>query len=124
MVFKWANLNIGRYPCLAFMFSSQAGVKMSAITARNAKLTGMKAGTPDIYLPYPNSKYSGLWIEMKRPKTTKSPKGVLSNEQKKWLEYLNKVGYRAIVAYGYEEAVAELKNYLSIPAGIPVQSQE
>lgn len=72
------------------------------------KQTGqLQKGVPDIFIPVPAGGYHGLWIEMKR-----EVGGVLSCEQRKWLDRLNADGYRAIVAKGADAAVEQIKEYL------------
>lgn len=113
-VIKWARLNVKHFPCLNWLHSSQAGVKMTATQARIAKAEGMISGISDLFLPYPNNEYAGLYIEMKKQKTATSAKGVLSQNQKDFLDYANAVGYKAVVAYGAIEAIGYIKEYLGI----------
>lgn len=112
-IFKWAFMSKRKYPMLNFMYSSQAGEKLkNAIVASRAKRAGLRAGVPDIFLPYPKGNYSGLFIELKRPikKGYASPK--VSDEQKKFLVYLNQVGYCAKVCYGAEQAIQLIELYI------------
>jgi hypothetical protein len=60
-------------------------------------------------LPVPAKGFHGLYIELKR--TGGTPCDVRP-EQSAWLEALNGHGYRAVVAYGWEEAVGLIKAYL------------
>lgn len=113
-VVKWAELASKRYPPLKWLHSSQAGVKLSITQARIAKAEGLKAGIADLFLPYPSKEYAGLYIEMKRPKTVTSAKGTLSEAQREFLDYANSVGYKAVVSYGANEAIAEIKKYLGL----------
>lgn len=113
-VIKWARLKAKESPCLNWLHSSQAGVKMSATQARIAKAEGMISGVSDLFLPLPLGKYAGLYIEMKRPKSPTSAKGRLSDSQKDFLDYANAVGYKAVVAYGASEAINYIKEYLGI----------
>lgn len=113
-VVKWAELASKRYPPLKWLHSSQAGVKLTITQARTAKAEGLKAGIADLFLPYPNNQYAGLYIEMKRPKTATSAKGTLSEAQREFLDYANSVGYKAVVSYGANEAIAEIKKYLGL----------
>ena len=62
---------------------------------------------PDIFLPAPRGGYAGLFIEMKRRKN-----GRVSIDQATWLKALEKQGYKAIVAHGWEEARDEIEGYL------------
>lgn len=107
-VFEWAALYEYRYPCLKMLYAIPNGGKRDIKTAKNLKKTGVKKGVPDICLPFPNGGYHGLYIELKRVK-----EGVLSPEQKNYLEYLNKVGYKAVRCKGWVEAVKEISRYLN-----------
>lgn len=86
------------------------------IRGNRAKAEGVKAGVPDIMLPFPISKpsprgmvfYSGLFIELKLPKV-----GRTHGQQPEWIDYLQSVGYAAIVCYGWVEASKTIKEYLS-----------
>lgn len=84
------------------------GGKRHIKTALAMKKEGVSKGFPDMFLPVPNSKFHGLFIEMKRQKG-----GTLSKEQKAWLEYLNSAGYQAVVCKGFLEAKEVIECYLS-----------
>ena len=114
-VIEWARYYVKWYPCLKWLHSSQSGVKLNALQGAIAKREGMIAGIPDLFLPYPSQGYAGLFIEMKRPKSNKNTqKGTLSPAQKECLEYLNSVGYKALVCYGANEAISAIKEYLGM----------
>ena len=83
------------------------GGKRHIKTAVAMKQEGVSKGFPDLFLPVPNSKFYGLFIEMKRQKG-----GIVSKEQKSWLEYLNSVGYQATVCNGFLEAKEVIECYL------------
>lgn len=71
------------------------------------KAMGVKPGVSDLFLPAPvTGKGSGLWVEMK------VPGGSIGSDQWKWISAMRKNGYRAVVAFGWEEAVAVIKDYL------------
>lgn len=84
------------------------GGKRHIKTALAMKQEGVSKGFPDLFLPVPNCKFHGLFIEMKRQKG-----GTLSKEQKAWIEYLNSVGYQAVVCKGFLEAKEVIECYLS-----------
>ena len=69
---------------------------------------GVRKGIPDVCLPWPNQKYHGLYIELKI-KT-----GRVRPEQKACLDYLNSVGYRAVVCWSWIEAWTELEKYCAL----------
>jgi hypothetical protein len=76
--------------------------------AMKLKRMGVSPGFPDIEIPFPSGPYHGLYIELKPIKG-----GRLSDAQQDWLNYLNKNGYYAVRANGYEEAKAVVIQYLS-----------
>lgn len=107
VVIEWANLNVNQWPCLKYIYSSQSGVRMGWKALGREKKAGMKKGVPDLFLPFPTEKYHGLYIEMKRLKG-----GSVKPEQQDWINYLNSVGYYAVVCRGADEAIAVIKKYL------------
>ena len=72
---------------------------------RNRQM-GMKKGVPDLMLPIPMHGYHGLFVEMKQKG------GRLSEEQRRWLNMLNEVGYLAVMCRGWEEARDEIERYM------------
>lgn len=70
--------------------------------AMKLKAEGVSKGVPDLFCP---ELY--LWIEMKREKG-----GIVSPEQKDWLEYLGTVGYKTMVCRGLEDAKAQVIEFL------------
>jgi hypothetical protein len=110
-LFAWAKVEARRDPRLELLHASQNGLRTTSALARRAKACGMKAGVPDLCLPVPMPAkgFFGLFIELKR--TGGTPCDVRP-EQSWWLAALNQQGYRAVVAYGWEEAVAMIKAYL------------
>jgi hypothetical protein len=107
MVICWADLMTKVYPCLKYLNSSQNGVKFSnPISAKNAKLSGMRKGVPDLSLIYYNGTYYGLHIELK------SKKGRPTEDQLDFLDHLNKQQHYAKIAYSFDEAINIIKDYL------------
>ena len=72
------------------------------------KKQGFKNGFPDLIVLVQNKKHSELFLEFKKARG-----GVISPEQKKWLEWLNNNGYYARVARGCDDAIRILKEYLA-----------
>ena len=70
------------------------------------KQLGLRKGFPDLMLLYPTSKACGLFIEMK------AEKGKLSAEQKEYLWCLEQQGYKAEVAYSFDEAKEIIESYI------------
>lgn len=106
-LFRWAAYNRVKYPELELMYHIPNEAKRSAITGHNLKAQGMKPGVPDICLPVPNIKHTALYIELKRRKG-----GRVSEDQRGWIAALNRVGCRAVVCNGWDEAREEIKRYL------------
>ncbi len=71
---------------------------------------GLKAGFPDISLDMPVGQYHGLRCELKRP----DARATTSEKQHHWIELLNSQGYMAFIAFGYQEAIPEIKSYCGV----------
>lgn len=110
--FKWAEHSISKYPMLEYMFAiPNGGVRGGSqlqriINGKKLKNEGVKSGVPDIFLPYPTKGYHGLFIEMKvKPNKT-------SENQKKFINFLLRRNYLAIICYSHEEAIQATQKYL------------
>lgn len=84
------------------------GKSRSIGEARKLKEMGTSPGICDFCIPIPNSKYHALYIEMKRKKG-----GVISSDQKEWIEFLNEVGNLAVVCFGCDEAIKVFEDYFN-----------
>lgn len=72
-------------------------------------LLGVRSGIPDLFVLLPN--IGTLAIELKRAKES-GRRGVVSDNQKHWLELLNKIpGTDAQVCYGANEAIQLIESY-------------
>jgi hypothetical protein len=90
---------------LAFHVPNETRTHIS--TAVKLKKMGVKAGVPDYFLAVPVGRYHGLWIELKAP-----DQGCLSKAQKHWMTKLVNQGYAATVAYGADDAIWVISEYL------------
>lgn len=106
-LFEWAAYNVRRYPALELMYHIPNGGSRNPIEAHNLKAQGVKPGVPDICLPVPRMHYTALYIELKRRSG-----GRVSDAQRGWIAALNRVGCRAVVCYGWEEARDAILEYL------------
>ena len=123
-LFCWCNINKHRHEALDFMFAIPNGGLRDKVTASRLKAEGVRQGVPDIMLPYPKHcpintnliNFCGLFIEMKRPqdKSKNLTKGRIDKEQERYILYLTRVGYKVVVCYGYEHAIAEIEKYLNL----------
>lgn len=103
---EWANRQACVYPCLKMLFHIPNGGKRDKIEAAKLKRQGVKAGVPDMCLPFPSGKYHGLYFEMKYGTNKPTP------EQKEFLKFLDSVGYKTGVCYSSIEAIELIKSYL------------
>lgn len=76
------------------------------------KAAGGKAGVPDLWIPCPKRRYSGLYIELKRPERIEEKNGGLSDAQIRMIAHLRSRNYCCIVAYGFEDAIDCIKGYM------------
>lgn len=117
-LFCWIQQNRGdaRLPGIDKMFAIPNGGARSAATGARLKMTGVKRGVPDTFLPVPFGQYAGLFIEMKKPadREKHTSKGRTSNEQDEFLSFLTAMHYKCEVCFTWEEAVAALKRYYMV----------
>jgi hypothetical protein len=81
---------------------------------------GLKAGVPDVFLDVPRKGFHGLRIELKTPRIP-AIKGVRLSKaagsttelQDEWLAHYRLHGYAAHVAYGWDDAMQIIKDYLA-----------
>lgn len=109
-LFQWAKRNAEAMPELSLLFAIPNGGHRSKRQGALLKLTGVKAGVPDVFLPVARGGYHGLFIEMKaRRKGARA-----TQEQKDWIVALERQGYRALVCIGFEAARAAILDYLGV----------
>jgi len=106
-LFEWAEAASGKYPELRLLHAIPNGGLRDGRTAAVLQRTGVKSGVPDIHLPIPRGEYAGLWVELKRQKG-----GVVSANQRIWLNRLNANGSKAVVCKGWEQAAQTITDYL------------
>lgn len=115
-LFAWAALNVGKYPCLKWLYAIPNGGFRHIAEAAKFVATGTRAGVPDICLPWPkairNYELHGCYIELKIEKRRKEKNGGCTEEQVAYLDYLSSAGYYCKVCYTWEEAKETLIAYL------------
>ena len=87
-------------------FHCPNGGKRSCREAVKFKRMGVMAGIPDFVIPVARKDYHGLYLELKRKVGSNT-----SDNQKWWINRLNAEGYRAIITFGFDEAVLAIENY-------------
>ena len=105
-VFKWAALNITKYPELALLYAVPNAAKRNPRQGAWMKAEGLKAGVPDIVLPVARGEYHSLYIELK------VKGGRVTELQEIWQARLLKHGNLAIICFGWQEAVEAIEGYL------------
>lgn len=81
------------------MFAVPNGGRRNAKEAYFLKLSGVKAGVPDMMFPAARHGYHGMFIELKVGRNKPTP------AQERWLHELNAAGYLARVCWGREQAI-------------------
>lgn len=109
----WCQQNQSVYPDLRWLFHIPNGGSRHKAEAGKLKAMGVRPGVPDLFLPIKRWKYSGLWIELKRPTTVGKAAGVASGVQVEWLNELEKQGFRVKICFGWESARDQLMEYLN-----------
>lgn len=115
VIFIWAALNTAKYPQLKWLHA------IPNANSHKQVAEGVRSGVSDIFLPYPKANnhktgpcvYAGLYIELKTEKRRNQKNGGCSDDQLKFIDYANSVGYKAVVCYGWLEAVKAIEEYLS-----------
>lgn len=106
-LFRWAQYSRVKHPELDMLFHIPNGGSRNLIEAAHLKAQGVKPGVPDICLPVPSGRFTALYIELKRRKN-----GRVSDAQRGWIAALNRVGCRAVVCRGWDEARDAIEQYL------------
>lgn len=108
---KWWSLTCHHFGVdERLLFAIPNGGERNVIVAARLKAEGVRAGVPDLFLAHPNNGFHGLFIEMKKAKG-----GVVSDNQKCYLNLLKTSGYEVVVCHGWIEAKQTIEHYLSHP---------
>ena len=103
----WVRLRKATLPELDLLYAVPNGARRDKITGAQLKASGTRRGVPDLCLPVARGGFHGLYLELKRRGS-----GVVSAEQRWWLDRLQKEGYRAVVCYGWLDARQIIESYL------------
>lgn len=71
------------------------------------KRQGFKTGVSDIVIPYPTVAYHGLFIELKREKSSR-----VTDDQITWRDRMRRLDYRAEIVIGWDAARAVILEYI------------
>lgn len=70
---------------------------------------GVLPGASDLFIAVPRQMFHGMFLEMK------TKKGRLTENQKTFLQTMRSQGYQATAAYGSDDAIYQINNYLKLP---------
>lgn len=108
-LFEWASTRLTVMPELAYMFAVPNGGKRAKKTAADLQRSGLKSGVPDLCLPVARQGRHGLWVELK------ISTGRVTENQSRWLAWLEGQGYRADVCRSWQKAAAIIEVYMGVP---------
>ncbi len=81
------------------------------------KRAGLKPGVFDLLITLPRGEWHALWCEMKKPRDEFSGpaavRSAVSEEQRAFGTLQQRLGYRTVVCYGYDEARRAIEHYVS-----------
>lgn len=108
LLYQWSQLNpkIGEY-----LIKNVNEGKRTISSGYNLKRIGLRPGLPDYQLIISNHKYHCLWIEMKRRNANQHSRK--NTNQDDWIKRLNAIHHYATYAYGFDDAVRIINDYLS-----------
>ena len=104
-VIAWAE-KCNHKDILQYLHHSPNGGARSKSEGARFKREGVKAGYPDLELNVARRGYHGLFIELK------TPKGVLSMGQNRWIYFLNEENNFVKICRSAEEAIKTIEWYL------------
>ena len=101
---KWLRDN--KIKCSSSGNGFSLNTKDNVMYMAKLKASGLSVGFPDLEVFIGNGK--SLYVEMKRKNG-----GVVSEAQKKWIDWLNNNGYSAKICKGADEAIEYVKGFLN-----------
>lgn len=107
-----------KYPNVIFT-SESSGIRVSIGTAKKMKMQRSNHKLPDMIILYPNIQFKGLIMELKKDiKEVYRADGTLSQskhiqEQKRSLDILSNLGYKALFVCGIDEAINTIEIYMN-----------
>lgn len=119
---------MSEYPQVDFFNDWASGAYLT--TGQNAARLSIqpKTGWSDLFIPYPSRGYHGLFLELKKEGTTiykkiGPEKGQMVADQQiraeaEFIERMNKLGYLARFAVGYDKATEIIDWYMERPENL------
>lgn len=108
VLFRYLDLIEPLWPELVrSIYAVPNGGKRGKLTAAKLKQEGVKAGIPDVCVPYPSGGHASLRVELKRLEG-----GVISKEQRARATDLEAIGNLVVFAFGWESAARAIVGYV------------
>ena len=106
---QWVTDHESQYPALRWLTHHEAGGYRPDGVAVQLQREGVRPGFPDYALYWANDAEMTAWaMELKRADRTNDP----TDLQAQWLGHLAWEGWKCVVCYGADEAIAAIKEYL------------
>lgn len=107
-----------QYPNVIYRFDLAADLKLTAGQAAKHKRLHPRRGYPDLFIAQPMGRYHGMYLELKKDGTRlRKRNGDFASEhikeQCEMLDALYKRGYKVNFAIGYDDAIRQIKAYLT-----------
>ena len=107
ILFQEMALRAKQDPRWGKAFAIPNGGLRNIVVAKKLKAEGVRAGTPDIFIPVPAGPYCGMFLEMKR-----RAGGVVSSEQWAFMNSMHP-HYFTAVGYGAADAIERIATYFA-----------
>lgn len=108
-IIRWSETLIGRIPEFEWIYHCPNGGKRNAFEAQNLKSQGVKSGVVDLHLDVARGGYHGWKCELKKPGgNCQTP----SEEQIKYLAFVDEQGYCTLVSNDFDEVKEHLLRYI------------
>ncbi len=92
-----------------YLFAIPNGGRRDKREAARLKRSGVKAGVLDLNLPIKDRTGATLWVEMKAPKPHDAR---VTQSQRDWITKMRRLGHRAEVCYGWDDARELIMSHL------------
>jgi len=102
-----------QYPLVLFNTDLSGSMKLTIGQAKALKSLRSNRGWPDIFIAEPRGGFAGMFLELKVE--GRIPNTPHVKEQREMIEMLNKKGYFAFMAAGFDEAKKVIDAYMKLP---------
>lgn len=107
-----------QYPNVIYRFDLAADMHLSLGLARRNKALNPFRGYPDLFIAEPKKGYNGLYLELKAVNVFKQDGTLKKSDhlqaQQRFLSVLQKKGYKAEFAIGFNHTKSLIDNYMGV----------